>query len=385
MRPVIPGLNVPTPVVVGFLLILLIASIAFAAGRHLLSVRTIGSPVQNSVRTTAGICTLIDTQERYIPSLHRQPSRERYRLDLVLDPMDGRAPRRRFPINRDRPVDSAHQHQHLLGADGDTVWLIAGEIIAVNVKTGKLTRARHLLERNPELGDLVGDGFYEFDNRLVVSSRDQQRTFEIDGATLRARAVPRRTKNGWMRRAPNPEELLCTGGRVTSNLWFGLASPQELRRDLKPGARLATDHPFEPSRERRKLHLARLDASEAKPTIVSVAELSPEEWLDAALVRESRGGPPLRLSNPDSVLVGFKSHPPFQGTLVLLRVDLDGRALWRTDTGLADLDQFLPDPQVLAIRGRRPRIPDRLQEPLLLTVDLATGTTNARSLWIPNP
>ena len=92
---------------------------------------------------------------------------------------------------------------------------------------------------------------------------------------------------------------------------------------------------------------------------------------------------PLRLTNPDSALMIHTSAPGQAGTLVVSRVDMQGKLLWSTDTGLHrfSLKQILPGEDVLAFVGERPPIPDKLSEPLIVLVDTQTGKLTTYTLW----
>jgi hypothetical protein len=69
--------------------------------------------------------------------------------------------------------------------------------------------------------------------------------------------------------------------------------------------------------------------------------------------------------------------------VVVSRKDAQGKALWSTNTNLYrfTLKQILPGPQIIALIGERPPIPDKLSEPLLVLVDLTTGKQTTHSLW----
>ncbi len=70
------------------------------------------------------------------------------------------------------------------------------------------------------------------------------------------------------------------------------------------------------------------------------------------------------------------------GTVVASAVDANGAILWSVDTGIGKVLDILPDPEWPALVGERPRIPDKLPEPILVTIDARSGKTRTHSLWM---
>jgi hypothetical protein len=86
---------------------------------------------------------------------------------------------------------------------------------------------------------------------------------------------------------------------------------------------------------------------------------------------------------PGASLAFQTSAPGAGGTVVVSRMDAQGKVLWSTNTSLArfSLKQFLPGPEVIAFIGEHPPIPDKLSEPLIVLVDVKTGKQTTHSLW----
>lgn len=86
---------------------------------------------------------------------------------------------------------------------------------------------------------------------------------------------------------------------------------------------------------------------------------------------------------PGARLSFQSSAPGLGGALVVSRLDAQGKVQWSTNTNLNrfTLKQILPGPQVIALIGERPPIPDKLSEPLLVLVDAKTGKLTTHSLW----
>jgi hypothetical protein len=77
------------------------------------------------------------------------------------------------------------------------------------------------------------------------------------------------------------------------------------------------------------------------------------------------------------------SDPGLGGTLVVSRVDLEGRILWSSDTGLDRflLQQILPATDAFAFVGNPPAVEGKLSEPMVVLVDNVTGKLTRHSLW----
>jgi hypothetical protein len=102
-------------------------------------------------------------------------------------------------------------------------------------------------------------------------------------------------------------------------------------------------------------------------------------WLGLSQTSE-----PLRVGDPDSVLMLHTSGGGIRGTLLVSRLPVDtGRLLWTQDTGLDrfTLAQILPGDTSTALVGTRPPTPDTVSEPLIVLFDHATGRLTTHSLW----
>ena len=108
-----------------------------------------------------------------------------------------------------------------------------------------------------------------------------------------------------------------------------------------------------------------------------------ENYLNAAFLRMDEGSEPIRLSDPDGALMVYTSEPGLKGTLVLARVDMDGKVIWRIDTAIDrfKLERILPGGQVSTFIGTRLPVPGKVSEPILVLVDHATGKAVTHSLW----
>jgi hypothetical protein len=362
------------------------AAVAAADAKKLLMIKSpTGTPLGLSVRTPQHIATLIQALEPYVPSLHRDAARDRYRIGLFLQPLDGRAPGRLIPITAGQPA-ADDRMKKLFGSDGTTVWFSVGGLGGVNLQTGQLVRADDLRRANPALGEPWDDPRrVSFDGRLRMSTGDQRTMFEVDPATLRATAMPAERSAGKTPFAPAVVDFLATGVRPTPTTWLGLHSAKETERDYRPKARIARLNRAEEAKELRRLHRGELgpELDRGYRELLSLARASDDEFLNAAFVRRAAHAEPLRLAGPDGFLMIHTSQPGLAGTLVVARVDAAGKIAWRADTRIDrfKLAQILPDPRHIAFIGTRPPVPGQVPEPILVIIDTESGALATTSLW----
>jgi len=244
------------------------------------------------------------TLEPYIPSLHRNPENDRFRIGLLLHPIDGGAPRGLIPIASQLRHSDFRNSARLLGSDGRSVWFIAQDIGAYDLERKRLITLEHLRRANRQLDDLWQNARYSFGQRLQAVSHDYKREFEIDPHTLQAIPV-----SGTRRPSP------------LSAIREALGGPHS------------------------------------------------EQYYRPAPVPDTGG------------LTASRSKQGLDSTIVLTRLDPSGKVMWTADTGIADLDQILPDAQRTAFIGRKPRIPNKVQEPVLVIADQNTGRLTSHPLW----
>lgn len=82
-------------------------------------------------------------------------------------------------------------------------------------------------------------------------------------------------------------------------------------------------------------------------------------------------------------MTAYTSRPGLHATLVVARVDLSGKLVWKTDTGIDHfkMSQILPDPRFPGFIGTRPPVPNQVSETLLLIIDTQSDTATTTSLW----
>lgn len=344
-----------------------------------------GFPLSPSVRAPQQIATLIQALEPYVPSLHRDPARDRYRLALFLYPVDGHSAERIVPIAKQRPAGE-FRLARLLGSDGRAVWFAVNGIGGVDLASGRLVGPAELRRANPSLGETWDDPRrVSFEQRLRVASPDRRTVLEVDPQTLKAAPVRVERAQTNLPLTVEVRDFLSAGVRPSPADWLGLHSRREAERDYRPKSRLAGSvHPVD-VKEPRRFHRGALgpELDRGYREILSMQALDADEYLNAAFVRAGFRKEPLQLSGPDGYLAIYTSAPGLAGTLMVARVDTAGRPLWKVDTGIDrfKLSQILPDERFPAFIGTRPPVPNKVSEPILVVVDTQSGATTTSTLW----
>lgn len=367
-------------------LVVLGVVIIVIAARSVLTISSpTGSPLGHSVRAPEHIVTLIQALEPYVPSLHRNPANDRYRLALFLYPVDGRSAGRLIPIVKQRPAGEFRLAK-LLGCDGRTVWFALSDIGGVNLATGKLVGPAELRAANPSLNETWDDPRrFSFDRKLRVTSPDRQTVWEVDPETLQAGSVRVERAVTNLPFEPALQDFLCSYARPVPTEWLGLHSLKEAERDYRPKSWLTRDGRPEETKDTRRFYRGQLgpELDRGQRAILSMAAVSDDEYLNAAFVRGGLKADAVRFSDPDGFLMIYTSAPGLGGTLVVARVDTAGKLIWKTDTGIDrfKLSQVLPDTRYPAFIGTRPSVPGKVSEPILVVVDTQSGAPTTSTLW----
>jgi hypothetical protein len=308
-----------------------------------------GAPLGESVRTDAHIATLVQSLQPYVPSLHRDHSKDRYDVSLLLVALDG-SDRRLIPL-REGLEGNGYSLAKVLGSDGRTLWVDVNGLQGVDLRT------------------------YE-----LLSEEEVRRVDE--------RSIPK----AWNGQpfAPRMEQFLAAGFFTGPDTWLGVHSLKEAERDFKPKSWVKrvvrAEEGLRRSEEgQRRFYRGTLDpdTSDGYHRIVRMDKLNEEIYLNAAFVRMNDTSEPIRLSDPPGAVMIYTRDASLQTTLMVARVDTAGTLRWRADTGLDRvlLRQILPGEASTAFVGTRPAVPDKLSEPLLVIVEHATGKVRTVSLW----
>lgn len=365
--------------------VLLAAAVALWGMKKSLSIRVPhGVPVGASVRTPGEIATLIQTLEAYVPSLHRNPARDRFRLSLYLHPVDGGSAGRTFPLGEGLEAQQV-QWATLLGCDGRTVWFKLGDLGGVDLETGRRIGPADLRAANPQLAGPWDDPRrFSFDRALQLSLADRT-VVEIDPGSLKATPLPLDRTAAANRMTSDAQDYLCAGVRPSPAEWLGLHSPEEADTEFRPKSRLTRGNRQVSAKVLRHLYRGQLgpELERGHREILSLVPISSETYLNAAFVRAGAGQEPLLLTEGAGHLMVFTSTPGLAGTLVVARVDPQGNVAWKTDTGIDrfKLAQILPDPRQVAFIGTRPPAAGKVPEPILVIIDTRTGEASTSTLW----
>lgn len=367
-------------------LIVLVVAISAVALRKMFMISSpTGFPIALSVRTPQRIATLIQALEPYVPSLHRNPANDRYRLGLFLYPSDGSSAGRLIPIAKQRPGGDFRLAK-LLGCDGRTVWFAWSDLGGVNLATGKLVGPAELRAANPSLRETWDDPRqFSFDQKLRATSADRQTVLEVDPETLKAAPVRIERAGTNLPLTPEPQHFLSSGARPSPSEWLGLHSAKEAERDFRPKPWLTRSGDQADAKEMRRFYQGSLGPEQDRGyrTILSMTAVGGDEFFNAAFVRAGLRADALRLSNPDGFLMIYTSKPGLGGTLAVARVDTAGKLIWKTDTSIDrfTLKQILPDARRVAFIGTRPAVPNKASEPILVVVDTQSGAQTTSTLW----
>ena len=344
-----------------------------------------GIPFGSCVRTDAHIATLIETLEPYTPSLHRDHSKDRHRLSVFLVPLDGSVPRC-IPLIGDL-TPGAYSLGKILGSDGRTLWSDAAGLHGVDLRTFDVVRSADLHELNPSLDPMWFEdsrGMEVIDGRLRMLASDRSAAYALDPATRKATAVEPRPSTRYPF-APALTNYLAAGLYTSPTSWLGLHSPKELEGEFKVKRWVRPVEGADDAKEMRRLCKAKLDpvSDDRSHRILSIAPIGDTTYLNAAFLRMDEQAEPLRASDPDGAFMIWTSAPGLIGTLMVARVDTEGKILWATDTGIDrfKLSQILPGATTTAFVGPRLPIPDKLSEPLLVIIDHRTGKASTIPLW----
>lgn len=378
--------NVKAMVGLGVLVAALVVGLVWWAGRKVLSVAPAnGVPLNDCVRTDRHIASFIQYTDPHLPNVTGRGGNTTTSISILLLPLDGSSP---LLVPVAKGVEgNGYALARIMGSDGHTLWFDCMGLGGVRSSDRTLVTTEDLRDANPSLDP----GWWEdqrgmdvLDGRLHINNADRSAALDVDPATWKA--SPSEPKVGPTRpeRSEVPD-FMVAGTLVGADRWFGLHAPEDLASTYKVGEWVRAVERGEDAERMRRLFTGTTEASSDGDhfRIKRLDALSDSGYLNAAFLREGKDLPPLRLADPDGMLMLYTSAPGQQGTLVIARVDMQGKVLWSTDTGLDRflLQQVLPGPGAFAFVGTRPPIPDKLSEPLVVLVDHATGRKTEHSLW----
>jgi hypothetical protein len=237
---------------------------------------------------------------------------------------------------------------------------------------------------NPTLATSLEQSRFSFAQRLRIESPDRRNVWEIHPQSLQANPVREERTATALALRPSIEQFLSSGVRLSPTEWLGLHSTREAERDFKPRSWLTRASRAADAKELRRFHRGQLgpELERGNREILAMTAVPGDEYLNAAFVRSGPDADPLRLAEPEGFLMVFTSAPGLAGTLVVARVDREGKIAWKVDTGIDrfKLSQILPDARFIVFAGTRPPVPDKVSEPILVTVDTRYGTLATTTL-----
>lgn len=368
----------------------LLAAVVWMKTRVLVVESGTGAPFGSTLRTDTHLATLISQLQPYTPSLHHDASKERFTLGVLLVPLEG-SETKLVRLVRDLPAGS-YSLARVIGSDGRTMWIAANDLYGVNLKTYSLITADDIANANPALDRAwVSDtrGMDIVDGRLQMLAHDRSAAYALDPSTLKAVAVvPQPVVREYS--TPPLTRYMAAGLVASSTTWLGLHSSSDLEGAYRAGRWLrAVESASDAPREARRLMRGEIEGDSSDDAHWRIDAMTPIDELayrNASFLRLNEKSEPLRLRDPDSVLMLYTSGDGAlaQGTLSVARVEVaSGRVVWARDTGLDrfKLGQILPGDQRTAFRGTRPPVPNTVSEPMIVILDHATGQLTTHSLW----
>lgn len=371
---------------IGLLVITIVAGAVFWIGKKTLLVTAVsGVPLNECVRTDQHIASLIQTTDPHAVEISGRGGNTTTSVSIVLIPLDGSKPQL-IPVANGLNGNSLGLSR-IMGSDGHTLWFDAAGLNGVRLSDYELITSKDLREANPSLDPTWWEdprGMGLVDGRLHIMRDDRSAAIALDPASLKASPTSPKPSNRHFGRR-SPADNLASGCIRTSGTWLGLLSEEELGGAYQVGKWVRSVEHADDAKVLRRLYKAGTESATdgEHHRIRSIAPLDSTTYLNGAFVRMDRKSEPIRLNDPDGLLMLYTSAPGQQGTAMAARIDDEGRILWTADTGIDrfKLEQILPGPGTTAFVGPRPPTPGKLSEPLVVIVEHGTGKISTHSLW----
>lgn len=301
-----------------------------------------------------------------------------------------------------------------LGSDDGLLWLHANTgLLGVSTRDGAVVADHAAIEaKNPALRGLLPteQRWYQLDRGLVFTAADA-RIHRLDARSLRALQIENvDAEPQWDEDTqpvaywtPTATYVFQKGGLVRGDQWFGLLAPEEAEvyrtRESLPSDRASSD-------KRVRLYRAQTREVSNEPAnwpkdfggdwgkrkvMSGLAPLPVKtDYLDGGLLSGgSSNSPPLRASDPDSLLILHRDRLGEAGKLQITRVDFAGNQIWNAPLPLSILQCVMRfDQRRILLFGRAytPNPDQRLRDPYhdaqewLLSLDLHDGELHGYNL-----
>ena len=364
-------------------LVLLLIGGGMAAWKFM-AIESTGVPLGLAARTPTHVLQLMTTTESYLPSLHRAPGKDRYRIDLLAIPIADPNKQEVFTLIRQQQSNALTPMTKILGSDGDVVWIQALSLFGVNLRTKRVVKEEDLRKANPELSLFLASARPQFTDHLVAVSPDWSQAFAFSLETLKATACTPPSRAGWLDEQSNGrlEKSLCSGGSLRNGHWLAITPMEDAARSFKVGSSLPRDFTANEKDTASVLLTGEADESGQRPTVRTATAVPGSAYLRANFLRAVSGGPIFQSQPEGSVFLLHRQGAQFTSAEDLSRLDSRGVAEWTTPTGIGRLNQVLAGNDVILMIGERPSVPNKVPEPILVLADTNKGSIKTVSLWL---
>lgn len=369
----------------GLVVVLIVGGMMWLGKKVLMTSPASGVPLGECVRTSDHIASLIQYTDPHLPEISGRGGNTTTSISILLIPLDGSGPKV-VPVVHGLS-GQGYDLSRIMGSDGRTLWFDCTGLFGVRLGDYALITPQDLRNANPSLDPSWWEdprGMDIIDGKLHVMRIDRSAAMDVDAANWKATPVDPRPSNARFERHETTDQL-AAGFITASGKWLGLHSAEELAGEFKVKSWIEAVEGAEDARQQRRLCTAELEPSSEGDhyRIRNIAPINDTEYLNAAFLRVDASSVPLLLKDPEGALMVYTDKKGLGGDLVVTRVDVHGKHLWNTDTGLDrfGVRQILPGREAFAFVGTRPPVPNKLSEPLVVIVDNATGKLTAYSLW----
>ena len=308
------------------------------------------------------------------------------------------------PIWRKRLIverGGAMQDFRMLGADGDTLWvLVKGGLRAVSLTDGRvLADSEELQKGNEALQGVLPseERYFQFDHTGLHFKAADGREWWLAGNLSAHQSAPggerALTRTAYF--TPSHAASFRERGLLLDKRWLGLLNEDEAKTFEKNGAIAGLDYD-----SRRRLWSARTsEGTNFFGNYLKYHDFKPlgSDFLAPGLLALHMPTGPARVlwyRNPDSVLVLHRDRLGEMGKLRLSRVaGPEGRVVWQAQLPMSMLQCVMPGERSLgllgveyeAAPGQGPRDPMHGASEMLISVDLASGRVSVHDFSTVKP
>ena len=370
----------------GLLVVALIMAVILLIGKKVLMVAPAsGVPLNECVRTSTHIASFIQYTDPHLPRVTGRGGDETTSISILLIPLDGTGPKV-VPVVSGLD-GNGYTLSRIMGSDGHTLWFDCTGLFGVRLSDYELIGPKQLHAANPSIDPKWWEdprGADIIDGRLHIMNDDRSAALDLDPTTWKAASVTPKPSNARFERH-EPTDQLAVGFITSAGTWLGLHSTEELAGEFAEKEWIKRVEGAEDAKQQRRFFSTTLERSSEGDhfRIMRMEPISDSTYLNAAFLRMDERSEPVRLKDPEGALMIHTDKPGLGGRLIVSRVDVHGRFIWSTETGLDRyyVSQILPGIDAFAFVGTRPPVEGKLSEPFVVLVDNATGKITRHSLW----